>query len=257
MGVQATEKTQIQDIENKYGQNWHPVGNSMRSFWHGHGYDRMLHLNIEDKSPESVAIIAKIMLERTITPGWDESDLGTQYACLKARCDAVQFNNLPFYAHDYRPMFRNMAKRTKPYSPVNIRSIVLQANSTSLAELSPKEFATSIKRYTPMISSVLIDGSGGRGVPLDAEKVRPYIDSIYDLDVNVGIAGGLSDAALEPLAGDLLQRFPQLSVDAESGLRTHYNSEQPKRSRFSPQKASAFVEAVTQLLQEQGREQSS
>lgn len=248
MGIQATEKTQIHDIENRYGKDWHPVGNTMRHYW-GWYANRMLHINTDNKVPESVATIARIMLERTIVAGWDETEMGSQYPALESKCNKVQFNNLPFHEYDYRQVFKNIVKKSDPISPVYVNSIVLQANAATLDELNPKDFAERVKLYAPYIGAVLLDGSGGKGIPLDANKLRPYIDAIYGMSINVGIAGGLNADTVEPLAGKLLQEYRKLSVDAESGLRTRYNPENPKLSKFSSKKAEEFVEAVTQLLQ--------
>lgn len=255
MGVQATEKTQVNNQENKYGKDWHPVGDSMKRWWLRSGWNQMLHVNTESKVPSAVAAVTRLMLERTIVTVWDETDLGTEYSELRSYCKRIQFNNLPFYEHDYYPMFEMFA--TDSSSKTGAQQIVLQANAESMDALTPAKFAKEIKRYEPVIAGVLLDGSGGKGIPLRAAQLRRYIDRIYDMDIAVGIAGGLSEETVEPLAGKLLQQYPSLSIDAESGLRTNYSRENPAKSEFSPEKAKAFVAKVTQLLQGQDPEQNS
>lgn len=247
MGVQATEKTQVYNQENKYGKDWHPVGDSMKRWWSRSGWNQMLHINTEGKLPSAVAAVTRLMLERTIVTVWDETDLGTEYSELRSYCKRIQFNNLPFYDLDYTPVFEMLA--TDSNSKTGPQQIVLQANAQSMDALTPAKFAKEVKRYEPVIAGVLLDGSGGKGVPLRAAQLRRYIDRIYDMNIAVGIAGGLSAETVEPLAGKLLQQYPDLSVDAESGLRTNYSSDNPANSEFSIEKAKDFAVKVTQLLQ--------
>lgn len=246
MGVQATEKTQVYNQENKYGSEWHPVGRAMKAWWVDYGWKQMLHVNTDGKEPASVAAISRLMLERTIVTVHDETDLGTPFTTQEMQCSKVQFNNLPFYEQDYLPLFEMLATETNPKT--RKQQIVLQANADSMDALTPAKFAKEIKRYEPTIAGVLLDPSGGKGTPLNATKLRRYIDKIYDMDVAVGIAGGLNAETVEPLAGKLLYQYPSLSVDAESGLRSGYFSDRPSKSTFSFDKALSFVKAVNQLV---------
>jgi hypothetical protein len=247
MGVQASEKTQVYNQENKCGKDWYPVGDAAKKWWSRSGWKQMLHINVESKIPSSVAAVTRLMLERTIVTVWDETDLGTEYSEQRSHCRKIQYNNLPFYEHDYTPVFEMFS--TDAATKTGAQQIVLQANAESMDALTPAKFAKEIKRYEPVIAGVLLDGSGGKGVPLQAARLRRYIDRIYDMDIAVGIAGGLNEDTVEPLAGKLLQHFPNLSVDAESGLRTNFSNEDPEKSEFSLQKAKNFVQVVTQLLQ--------
>ncbi len=247
-GIQASEKTQILDIENRFGSDWYPVGNTMRAWW-GSSANRMLHMNFEDKSPRAISIAAKFMLERTIVVGTALSDNDNLYPALESYCRKVQLNNLPLRWADYRPMFEAL-KSPRNGSPVDLEHIVLQVNQRSLDEQTPSELAHTIALYGDTVSGVLLDGSGGTGIPLNAEKLRPYIAELYEKadSVAVGIAGGLNAATVEPLAAELLRDFPGLSVDAESGLRDNYSAKDPKSSTFSIQKAIDFIDAVVKIV---------
>lgn len=74
-----------------------------------------------------------------------------------------------------------------------------------------------------MIDSVLIDPSGGKGIPLNTEKGAEHLRDVRDhyktKEVEIGIAGGLGPDTLD-LVESLVQEFPNLSIDAEGKLRT-------------------------------------
>jgi phosphoribosylanthranilate isomerase len=72
-----------------------------------------------------------------------------------------------------------------------------------------------------VIDDVLIDPSGGQGQLLDLTRVEPLVHKLYEdhLPIGVGIAGGLTATTVNNL--DLLvKQYPDLSIDAEGGLRT-------------------------------------
>lgn len=244
-GVQATKKTQIDNIPNRYGDQWHPVGENMRRWWfYGNAYNRALHINSDTIDAETLRLYTKIMLARTAIVGTEESDLGyTTYYVIEHPCRTVQFNNLPFHQNDYRPLFEEISAS---HAHPEIKRIVLQANKEILTETSPQEFKQAVQKYIGSVASVLIDGSGGKGIPLEA-TAQPYIDAVSELDINVGIAGGLSAETLEPLAGNLLASYPELSIDAESGLREDYSRDAPAESTFSLDKYKAFVAEFVRL----------
>jgi len=100
--------------------------------------------------------------------------------------------------------------------------IVLQIGGKAfeMVNHSPKELAEKVSLYEHVVDYVLLDPSGGYGVPFDTEKARTYLDALrgYNLDLGLGVAGGLSPTTLnliEPLISD----FPDLSIDAEGRLR--------------------------------------
>ncbi len=82
-------------------------------------------------------------------------------------------------------------------------------------------FEEVIKDYLPIVDAILIDSSGGEGKPFnlagDAEYLRAVLK--YRLDVGIGIAGGIEPLNLHRLI-PLLNEFPSLSFDLESGVRT-------------------------------------
>lgn len=87
---------------------------------------------------------------------------------------------------------------------------------------SPHEAADALAPFVgSMISDVLLDFSGGEGVPIDMERALDFVvvlQQAFPNRLGIGIAGGL-DAERVRLIGPVL-RERRLSIDAESGLRT-------------------------------------
>ena len=99
--------------------------------------------------------------------------------------------------------------------------LILQIGGKAMAQAESMErFAQLVGAYLPMIGAILIDSSGGKGEPLDAVKGAEYLWAVREYPtLGVGIAGGLGPETLY-LLGALVKEFPDLSIDAESRLRT-------------------------------------
>ena len=101
--------------------------------------------------------------------------------------------------------------------------IVLQVGARAFETIgnSLKRLADKIaSEYGGLIHYVLLDASAGLGKPLDAEVLRPYLRALAAkrLPIGLGVAGKLSPTTLG-LVEPLVDEFPHLSIDAESGLR--------------------------------------
>ena len=103
--------------------------------------------------------------------------------------------------------------------------LVLQVGGHALDKVDhdPKKLADMIGHYggsVRVINDVLIDPSGGKGQPFDAEKALSYLKEIASrgFDINLGIAGGLGPESMA-LLNLLLDDFPDLNIDAEGQLR--------------------------------------
>ncbi len=101
--------------------------------------------------------------------------------------------------------------------------IVLQLGTRALKEAGndPARVAERLDAYKEIITDVLIDQSGGEGIPLDIRVIEAYVRAIQKRhpQIGIGAAGGLSHencGELRPLARTL----PTLSLDAEGRLRT-------------------------------------
>ncbi len=106
-------------------------------------------------------------------------------------------------------------------------TVVLQIGGRAfeMVENSPEKLAEKIKEYARFIDYVLLDPSGGFGQKFDPEMAHRYLEELYEfksksgLDINFGIAGGLSPLTLDILK-PLIKDFPDISIDAEARLRT-------------------------------------
>ncbi|PJC25069.1 MAG: hypothetical protein CO056_02265 [Candidatus Tagabacteria bacterium CG_4_9_14_0_2_um_filter_41_11] len=106
------------------------------------------------------------------------------------------------------------------------KKFVLQVGSSAFEaiENSPDKLAERLILYIGLIDYVLLDFSGGKGLILDAEKLRPYLRVVVKTTKNVGIgvAGGLGPSTMH-LIEPLLDEFPSLCIDAEGKLRDEYD----------------------------------
>lgn len=112
------------------------------------------------------------------------------------------------------------------------KQIVLQIGLRALEAVdnSPKETADRVWEYGKMIDYILLDASGGYGRVLDPEFALDFLEPIWFLGsmdhLGLGVAGGLCPKTLH-LIGPLIKEFSNdLSIDAESGLRTSQPDDQ-------------------------------
>lgn len=130
------------------------------------------------------------------------------------------------------------------------RRIVLQlgGRALGLADNDPVRVAKMLDRYTDatlgdVISDVLIDPSGGRGVPFDPETALRYVRAIAERhpQFGIGIAGGLSAKTMH-LVEPVLQEYPFISMDAEGRLRT------PEDDYLDPELMREYITSAAALV---------
>jgi len=93
--------------------------------------------------------------------------------------------------------------------------IVLQARRGTDGFLLPPA-----DHYDDAATDILLDASGGRGLPLDVAAAREGLSELLDWDgIGLGVAGGLCAETVGALA-PLMAEYPGLSIDAEGRLRT-------------------------------------
>lgn len=102
--------------------------------------------------------------------------------------------------------------------------IVLQVGSLAMREAGRDKAAQWLRPYGGVVDYALVDPSGGTGKPFDGAYMNLLLNDLsmasrlYRLEIMLGIAGGLSAESI-PLLAPLLRRFPDLSWDAQAGLR--------------------------------------
>ena len=197
VGIQATGKTQVLEIGNKYGQMWHPVGDSIAdaAIADETGLTRpYIHCFFSGDNELSQGIINVMRRTRHYTRG-------------------LQLNGLPWVSQDYRPFISNFRESYPD------QSIILQAGNRTLGNHSPQEVAKELG--TMPVDYVLFDPSGGQGKAMDVGQIRTYVDEIYQRQIPVGVAvsGGLETQNIQELFGSLEAEYHGLSCDAEGRLR--------------------------------------
>lgn len=105
------------------------------------------------------------------------------------------------------------------------KRIILQIGDRAFREVggSPEKLAKKVKtEYEGIVDYILLDPSGGLGIPLKPEVMRTFVIALLEEDIDIGIcfAGGLYTAVLPKLVKPLTDEFPGiLSWDAEGKIR--------------------------------------
>jgi len=131
----------------------------------------------------------------------------------------IQFDRLPWHTDPTLVDF--LQSLHSRYFPL---FVILQCDSRAMNALGPKGSAQKLGEYAAAgaIDSVLFDGSSGKGIPMDTEYLRPFLDEAHsntDLArVDIGVAGGLDAETVRAVMPELLTHYPGLSWDAEGKL---------------------------------------
>lgn len=208
IGVKATHKPQFDDIENKHGRQWYPVGDEISSA-----------LNPDIRSTFNI-VQAQLKQEHVDTnQAYPELFFDKIRSRTSSVLDAIQIDQLRYeqspekYAHVIRAM-----------SSIGLQTIV-QCHSFAM-EAGPQEAmkALEILADKTEIDYVLFDASHGRAEELNPGILKRFLEVAYndpyfsDKGTNFGIAGGLSGENLKPLLGQIMQDYPDISWDAEGRL---------------------------------------
>lgn len=106
--------------------------------------------------------------------------------------------------------------------------IVFQASYKAMEGKSSKQIAQGIEKYKDSIDYVLIDPSGGRGIPFDLESSVKIYSEIKNCcpDLTIGFAGGFTGENVASRLKDIIQRIgtDEFCIDAEGGLRDKITS---------------------------------
>lgn len=193
IGVLASQKT-MRGIQNKW-PNRYPTMDKIASIFPDHPQAlNLIHYNTKEKDTLGDQLVAMTefggvnMHGFQLNIAWPSSDVLAEY---KKACPAKQ--------------------------------IVLQVGGHALEMVnhSPEQLAARVSEYDGIADYVLLDPSGGQGKPFDPERACEYLLAIkaQNLGMGLGVAGGLSPTTLK-LIKPLVNKFPDLSIDAEGRLRT-------------------------------------
>lgn len=108
--------------------------------------------------------------------------------------------------------------------------IVFQASHKAMDGKTPNQITKGIQEYGNSINYVLIDPSGGRGMPFDLESSVAIYSELRSQcsDLTIGFAGGFTGDNVANQVKKILQRVdPENSfcIDAEGGLRDKLSPE--------------------------------
>ncbi len=210
LGVKATHKPQWLEKENKYGREWYPVG------------DELTHALARH---ESELHVAQVFLDLSLVQDneYREHFMERIHRRGRAWLNAVQFDMLPIGRDPSLPDFIEKLKSKTGLT------ILLQAHSGMMESYNPEQLARVMSDFAA--DYVLLDSSHGKGVRLDTDRLRPYVEALYASDslssVGIGIAGGLNAEVVASDLPELVGDFPDISWDAEGQL--HRPNEDNKR----------------------------
>lgn len=108
--------------------------------------------------------------------------------------------------------------------------VILQISSQAFDDVhnNPRELVRRLEDYESVIHGVLLDKSMGRGVGMNEEFLRPFVEELYNHapHLGVGVGGGLGPNSLH-LLGSLPEYFPSISADAQSQIRPSGSAKDP------------------------------
>jgi hypothetical protein len=134
-------------------------------------------------------------------------------------CSSIQLN-IPW------PDVHQVAKIKEKHPGMQL---VFQASNKVLVGKSPNQIAKGIKNYGDLLSYVLIDPSGGRGVPFDLDASISIYSEIRERSpyLTVGFAGGFQGDNVKVRLNELINRIneTEFCIDAEGGLRDKITSQ--------------------------------
>lgn len=134
-------------------------------------------------------------------------------------CRAIQLNIV-------WPDIEQVSKIKKQYPDMQI---VLQVSHKAMDGKTPNQITKRIRDYGDLISYVLIDPSGGRGIPFNLKSSVAIYFEIKEKcpNLTIGFAGGFNGENVVPRLKEILKQVEndKFCIDAEGGLRDKITSE--------------------------------
>lgn len=207
LGIKAVHKTQFLDIKNKYGEEWYPVGEQQFK---------------DALSPKAEATNTIAIAQTYLDPAYVDNPGYRKYFAdriLKrgeSWIDGIQFDMLPW--HEKPVLLDYLAKLKQEHDT----KILLQVHKPAMETLQPDGVAEALTPYSEFLDYVLFDSSHGKGLKLDTDSLKTFLDAAYSHEglssVGFAIAGGLNSAIVQDELPKVLEDFPDVSWDAEGQL---------------------------------------
>ena len=204
LGIKATHKTQFDDIENKYGREWYPVGDEIF---------RSTHARFDECTTQ----VAQICFDadRVHDRSYRQHFLDKLSDRSQDWLTGLQYDMLPWHTDP------NLIRELREDGSVGT-DLIIQCHGEIMRTHSPEEVVRKLAQAAEYFDYVLFDASHGTGRRLDAEALLPYLDKAFaapDLEhVGIGIAGGLNATVVHEDLPAIVAEFPDLSWDAEGQL---------------------------------------
>ena len=218
LGVKATHKAQFLDRVNKYGTDWYPVG--AESFAGA----------IAKHSDNDTMAVAQVFFDLTCVQNseWYRK-------CFSDRIfergsdwiDGIQFDMLRWDLHQELLEFVSDVKKRHD------TKVLLQCHGPAMEGLKPAGVIKQLGRYANVLDYVLFDASHGQSRTLDPDNLLRFLSAAYESEelseVGFGVAGGLDAETVQKLMPVIIQRFPDISWDAEGKLHLMIDDRPDKR----------------------------
>ena len=206
LGVKAVHKTQFLDIENKYGKEWYPVGEK--------AFKNALRHDVSNIHTIAVAQ-TYLDVDHVEDHQYREQFLHRIVDRGQPWLQAIQFDMLPWHKNTAMWSFLEDVKDQGV-------EVFLQAHKNAMETLGPRDTIRLLGHYAGLIDYVLFDSSHGTGTRLDTSTLEPFVAESYDqFDLSVtgiAIAGGLNSEVVREDLPQLVNKYPNLSWDAEGQL---------------------------------------
>lgn len=254
VGVKATEKTQWLDMPNKYGTDWYPVGDELKtSFGKIIDFDdleatgrtgfiqptvQMFFGSLADDFSLAVQFTDKVLARSS---GW------TRYAHngSKAARVALQFDKFPWMNPTSNEYFEWLVNSRE------VSEFIMQCHGDYMESYHPYEVVRRLGQIIELGATplrVLFDASHGTGKEMDPEILRPFIGAVVDSTASEGVgvvvAGGLCGENLEQFIPPLIDEFGMLSWDAE-GMLHHKNGS--NNGNFITEQLRRYIEVSAEI----------
>ncbi len=225
VGIMSSYKT-LNGIDTKWAKAW-PTNEGVGDFFKPHP----LALNTLHYADFAQATTSKDLIQ------------AVQFADTHGGLDALQLD-MPW------PDPVMLSEAIRNFAPLKKRQmpIILQVGSVAIKQCGGNmaDVVKMLFRYENIISHILLDLSGGKGIAMDTNVIRMQIRMIkdhYGDKFAIAVAGGLGPDTMN-LIHPLLGEFPDLSIDAQGKLHVDGDALKPS----DPVKQEAYLRAAVPMF---------
>lgn len=237
LGVKATHKTQFQDIENKYGPEWYPVGEA--------AFSGALELGYGGNGLTMGVAQTYLEVEHIGDANYRREFVERLHRRGQPWLQGIQFDMLPWHRNIEMLTFLNEVKGEQG------SLIFLQCHKDAMEELGPKGVVRRLGHFAMAIDYILFDASHGTGARMDTMRLGNFLEEAYSSsrlgDVGMAIAGGLDGTTVREELPPLVTQYPDVSWDAEGRLHPkNSHGKQPLNIRLVRE----YLQASADVLSE-------